>query len=771
MISTPPAKQELKRLIVSAATLSVLLFSSQGTAWSQGNERSTDSPRPDSSEIRSGHEHRGTQHKAGRRGFKRDTTARLNEVVVSASGFEQDKKDAPASITVISRTEIQSKRHNNLAELLSDVEGVDIGSTNGKTGGRTITMRGMPTDYTLILIDGRRQNAAGNVTPNGFGETSTGFLPSVEEIERVEVIRGPMATLYGSDAMGGVINIITRRVSRVWSANFSSDQTFHQQEGFGGSFSNSFGFSGPLYSNKLGFTGRGRIFNRKASSLRPSGEFDSTVTISTRGPSPVKSTAYSLGGRLSFRPVRSQDIYVDYELNKQVYDNTKGQLGTLDNPANPNGGYGPKQWYNRDQVSVVHNWRFGSSRLETAYTRNSTETIGRTIPPGTPGGLPGSGEPNKVPGSPRELNSANNLFDSKLVSAINRHMFTVGGQFWDAKMVDGIALSPFAHKQWSLFIEDEYRVIDQLAITVGLRRDDHNKFGGHFSPRAYAVWNASPMFTIKGGISQGFKTPRVDQLAEGIVGFTGQGTRPTIGSPHLKPETSTSSEVGIYFRHFSGFGANLTVFNNQFKDKIASGTPVPNCSFAANPNVPGCLDYGDFPAQEFFSQSVNIDKAVTRGGEVGIRTPLIARTSLSLNYTFTESEQQSGDNKGAPLVNTPKHMANGKLSTSITERLSSWVSGEYRGKRLRRTSSSANEAYDALGDYHAYQLFHIGGSFTVTKHFSINATMYNLANKDFLKYASYASPTVDDPSRIVYTSVYNIHEEGRRLWVSTNFKF
>ncbi|MGO3159170.1 MAG: TonB-dependent receptor plug domain-containing protein, partial [Halomonadaceae bacterium] len=119
----------------------------------------------------------------------------LDNIVVSASGFEQAMVDAPASISVVSREELERKRVTSIADALRDVEGVDVGGSVGKTGGRNISMRGMPSDYTLILIDGRRQNTAGSVTPNGFGETSTSFFPPVSSIERIEVIRGPMSTL------------------------------------------------------------------------------------------------------------------------------------------------------------------------------------------------------------------------------------------------------------------------------------------------------------------------------------------------------------------------------------------------------------------------------------------------------------------------------------------------------------------------------------------------------------------------------------------------
>lgn len=153
-------------------------------------------------------------------------SVRLADTVVTASGFEQKITDAPASISVISQEDLQRKRYGNLAQALEDVEGIDVRQGTGKTGGLNISIRGMPSQYTLILIDGRRQNAAGNVTPNGFNETSTSFMPPMSAIERIEVIRGPMSTLYGSDAMGGVVNIITKKVSSEWAGSISHNHGF-----------------------------------------------------------------------------------------------------------------------------------------------------------------------------------------------------------------------------------------------------------------------------------------------------------------------------------------------------------------------------------------------------------------------------------------------------------------------------------------------------------------------------------------------------------------
>ncbi len=189
-------------------------------------------------------------------------------ITVTAGGFEQIVREAPASVTVIQRADLQTRRVADLAQALIDVEGVDVGQNVGKTGGLTISMRGMPSDYTLMLIDGRRQNAPGSVTPNGFGETATSFMPPVGAIERIEVVRGPMSTLYGSDSMGGVVNVITRKVSERWTGTVSADGTFQTNRDFGDTRQGNFYLSGPLWSNRLGLAVRGNAFRRDAAALQ-----------------------------------------------------------------------------------------------------------------------------------------------------------------------------------------------------------------------------------------------------------------------------------------------------------------------------------------------------------------------------------------------------------------------------------------------------------------------------------------------------------------------
>ncbi len=132
-------------------------------------------------------------------------------LVTTASGFKQTVEDAPASVSVVTREQLETKSYRDVTDALKDVPGVLV---TGGGSSSDISIRGMDAKYTMILVDGKRV-ASRETRPNSDNAgIEQGWLPPLPAIERIEVVRGPMSSLYGSDAMGGVINIITRKAQK-----------------------------------------------------------------------------------------------------------------------------------------------------------------------------------------------------------------------------------------------------------------------------------------------------------------------------------------------------------------------------------------------------------------------------------------------------------------------------------------------------------------------------------------------------------------------------
>lgn len=709
---------------------------------------------------------------AGAAGAQTGTTASdvptLSEVVVSASGFEQALQDAPASISVISREQLETRQYRDVAEALKDVEGLDVRGSTGKTGGLDISIRGMPSEYTLILVDGRRQNVAGDVTPNGFGDALTSLIPPPAAIERIEVIRGPMSTLYGSDAMGGVVNIITRKVAREWGGSVSMEMGIPENSDEGGTGRFGFYLNGPLKADMLGLAIRGNLYRRADSDLQAT---SAGGVISQRGPSPAESRQHALGLRLSLTPNTQHDLWLDLEQNRTWYNNEECELGTVDflncttgAPTATASGYLDHMRFNRDQVAIGHTSRLSFGTIESSLMRAVTESEGRTIPTAArPAGDPSIG-------THRQLETTNTVLDTRLVAPIgNNHIATVGGQYWDAELIDGLVPNPYEQKMWSLFAEDEWTIVPGLAATIGVRYDHHDAFGGHFSPRGYLVWNASDTVTVKGGVSRGFKAPRLNQLVDGVSGISGQGTNINIGNPTLKPEISTSTELGVIYDNRAGLMGSATLFHNSIDDRISSGG---DCTLNW---ISSCL------ANPVATYSINADKGKTWGLELSSRIKLARVWSATFNYTWTDSELIADGQVTGKLSDTARHIANAALRWDPNERWSAWLRGEYRGSSRRfdgdpsTLTGNDRAEYDALGDLKGYALFHAGGSYRVNKQVTLSANVFNLLDKDFLKFTQWqdASGAMQwgNPYIKSTRATKGFIPSGRTLWLAANVVF
>ncbi|MGB3392350.1 MAG: TonB-dependent receptor plug domain-containing protein, partial [Stenotrophomonas sp.] len=136
----------------------------------------------------------------------------LDAVVVTATASERSVERAPASVTVVSGEELRTRPARDVLDAIRDTPGLNIRAVGG-LGRRVVSIRGMESRHTLVLVDGERIAATDQVF--GLSDLQFGWIP-LEAIERVEIVRGPLSSLYGSDALGGVINIITRGPGTQW---------------------------------------------------------------------------------------------------------------------------------------------------------------------------------------------------------------------------------------------------------------------------------------------------------------------------------------------------------------------------------------------------------------------------------------------------------------------------------------------------------------------------------------------------------------------------
>lgn len=754
-----------------------------------------------------------------------DDTTKLEEITVTtAAGYEQKLVDAPASISVVTKEDLAKKPYTNLLDAVKDIEGVDIGETRDKTGQGTISLRGMGGDYTLILIDGKRQNNIGDIYPNSFGGNQQNHIPPLEMIERIEVIRGPMSTLYGSDAMGGVINIITKKITKEWTGSITQSQTFQTNKDFGDDRTTDIAIMGPLVDGKLGLALRGSQYKKDASNPQydsvtdPSGEVHERILGFGGGGRTVDNTNWSAGAKLTWTPTENQDVIFDYDTSRQKYDNSENQLGTQNTIADiwragnvirynpdltvnsttrrvlPRVGYVEDQRFERDQWSLSHigHWDFGKSTV--SLTSIESANLGRSLPFSVDerkelqtlwdaaciagGGSANCSNANMnnltpaqrsqleafLPRKSRIMESRQDVFDAKFDIPLNNHSIVVGGQYIDGELEDGVfsltgGNSPKVqeHKQWALFAEDSYAITDDLTLTAGVRYDDHNMFGGNVSPRLYSVYAINDDWTVKGGVGTGYKVPKADLLFEGIRGFGGQGTGPWIGNPDLEPEKSINKEVGVYYTHPNRHNVNVTFFQNDFKDKIASG------DFIYNDQVGNWADLG----YTRWTQNYNLDKAETKGIELAGKYYILDNLALKGNYTYTSSEQIGGVQDGRPLTNTAEHMYNATLDWNINKKWDTFVG----------ISGEVNRYYgwDTVEDkalyYKNYNVWNLGGTYKASNSVTFNGRVNNLLDKDFTTYRT----TFTDDGAGTYTPTYiddyNLKAKSREFWLSMNVKF
>lgn len=631
-----------------------------------------------------------------------ETPAREEEdtLVVTASAVTQNLKDAPASISVITRQDLDRRPVHNLKDVLKDVPGVQL--TNESDNRQGVSIRGLDSSYTLILIDGKRVNSRNAVFRHNDFDLS--MLPT-DAIERIEVVRGPMSSLYGSDALGGVINIITRKAGGAWHGTATLESTVQEHRDRGDTLGGQFFTSGPLIDDLLSMKLSGNLEKRDKDSQQrsASGELPRIEGYTTRN------------GNVEFAltPDQNNEINAGYGQSREDRDSDSLNKNRLE----------------RKNYFIGHsgNWAYGNSDL-----RFYSERVD-----------------NKNPDNAGTITSRSDTIDGKYVlplGAINQ-IVTLGGEWRHDKLTDPVNLSGNVGgtraNQYALFVEDEWRIFEPLALTTGIRMDDHETYGDHWSPRAYLVYNATDTVTVKGGYSTAFKAPSLLQLSPDWMTNSCRGGCIVAGSQSLKPETSKNVELGLYYAGdegwLDGVTGSITAFQNDLKDMINIDRTADQALAPSYPNYVG-VDGRNRPIFRYY----NVNQARIRGVENEIKVPLGEDLQVTVNYSYIDGRNRS---KGAnrPLNDRPFHTGYGRVDWTPLPDWTFYASANYTGER--RSISADNKTPGG------YLTWDSGASWQASKNVRLRAGVLNLLDKDL---------TRDD---------YSYNEDGRRYFMALDYLF
>lgn len=615
-------------------------------------------------------------------------------MVVTASGYEQSEIKAPASISVISREDLENRYYRDITDALTSVPGVTVTGGGDTTD---ISIRGMGSAYTLILVDGKRVDSR-QTRPNSDGSgIEQGWLPPIEAIEQIEVIRGSMSTLYGSDAMGGVINIITRKNNQYWSGNVQVGTTLQENRDSGDERSANFFVTGPVTEDlTIQFNGQGTF--RDEDNIENGYEEKDIKSLNTK---------------LSYQLNDDHLLSLDAGINEQT---RSGTVGLTEPSTDCNGECTDSlDEYKRVNYALTHqgDWgKWGRSDTFLQYEDSDNDT--------------------------RDIESENTIFKSTLVTSIASHTLSSGFEYQYEELKDETTnsaseLNQLDNYRYAIFLEDEWAITDSFNFTLGARLDDDEEFGVQVSPRVYGVWSVAPSWVLKGGVSTGYRAPSLRELSADWA----QGSRggDIYGNPDLEPETSTNTEISLNYLDDSGLNSSLTLFYNDFEDKITR-IACPTCG----------------PANSYGSDAttrVNVDEAETKGVEFALGVPIYDTIFLNTNYTYNDSEQKSGAYKGQPLVQMPKHLFNVDVSWQATEDLETWTKVTYHGEEMEPVTGPSSSSIEAPD----YTFWDMGVSYYLTTNVKVNAAVYNLLDEDV---------NYDD---------YGYVEDGRRYWLNMDVSF
>jgi vitamin B12 transporter len=584
-------------------------------------------------------------------------TYQLSDVVISATRTETSLMELANSITIIDSTEIKRRNKTTVFELLKDEYGISFTQEGGANKLASIYIRGSNSNHTLVLVDGAAVNM-----PSDVGNSYDFSYLTPDNIDRIEVLRGPQSTLYGSNAMGGVINIITKKGNGAAKFLLSGE---------GGTYG--------TYRGVGGLDGSIGMFNYSLSLSRFKTEGFSSASTRYGNTERDGSDNYNLSSRFGLDITQNWGFNFYYRFSKvfsglDQWGGLHGDDPTYKSNMEEYALRGETElslfdglWKQILGVSLFRNFRKDSFDL-TTYNPTSSKSVyeGKRVKFDWQNNIQFNNWNLVTLG----IESVNEEANSEYLSTYykdtlaDRSVYTTG-----------------------LYIQDQVKVTNNFFTTVGVRFDRHNRFGEVTTYRIAPVYILPETETkFKFTYGTAFHSPSLFDLYD-----------PTFGNILLKPERNNGWDAGFEQKlknNKLSFG--MTYFNNRFKDL-----------FGYDKN----------------SRTINIDRAEAYGLEFFTITDFISKLKIKFNYTYTYAIELEGPEKNLPLLRRPENEITLIIYYSVSDKINITTEIINSGKRDDKNFSSV---YSVRVTLPSYGIVNLSASYTLFSGVDIYGRIDNL---------------------------------------------
>ncbi len=558
-------------------------------------------------------------------------TQKLENVIVTAKS-EKSIKDLAGAITVITEEDIEKINATNIKDILVRTPGIIKTATTAMMGGReSISIRGLDSTYSLILVDGKKISPSDNYI--GHSDFQYSWVP-IDMIERIEVMKGPKSSIYGSQAIGGVINIITKKNTKKIYGEVNVQAGFSSAENGGDEKKVSANIGGNIAEKLYLFLGASKS-ERDVTGGNGYTAFGTPTDEATFIEGLETKDAIA---RLRYDIDDTQNIYASYirgEEEREDFDKTI----TYD--------------IERDIYSIGYEKSFDDISFSIDYSRAESDSKANSM----------------FAQYTHSLESDSLKAESK-ISMIKNNYIIIGAETsedsYDRLRSNGNKQYSFDARANAYYLQDEIEWGDFI-YTFGGRFDDNKKYGTEFSPNLGFVYKIDDKQRLKASYGEGFKAPSVTKGSDGFG--TGSHGAP-FGNDDLEAETSKSYELAYEF-----YGDSSTFKSAIFKTDVKNMIKAEEDSF-------GDMRYG------------NVGEAESKGFELGLEYDFNDNHSINANYTYVKTEDKGTGNE---LTYKPEHTFNAGLSSKFIWGISSYISVNYVGQQYTNADEkvSPNTIFNA----------------------------------------------------------------------------